>query len=248
MPARFPDHPRARALLVILALAGCLSAGAAPPEGSGRPLQGNAAARDATAPPSPMFRMDGFMTGRNPFAGGAAGRATFPATLYMRGAASRVDFRGPRGERGLILHDSGTGRGWLADLGEGIALPTPSAGLADLVVDPERPCAHLPFKCQSGAPRFIAGTTRKGWRYRNADGRGPGGTSDGTFWLDGPRGVVVAYRGHMRGLDHEHAFEATLVQFAELPAVLFELPDVVTPEDDAATARGAPARRARPTL
>jgi hypothetical protein len=185
----------------------------------------------AEEPGKPAFTMQATMVGSNPFQSGYDGSA-FPVTLYVTGEATRADFTGPNGERGMMLHDASTNEGWLISLDEGIALPIESPGMRDLLVDPQAPCAKFPGRCQPTRSRFVAGKPAKGWRYRNADGRGPGGTSDGEFWTDPEHGLVLAYRGRKRGWDRTYELWAESVSYGELPEVLFELPDVKVLDDE----------------
>lgn len=183
------------------------------------------------APPEPAVQMQAVMVGANPFRPQGS-PSEFPVTVYLQGDAVRVDFTGPNGERGLLLHDSESQRGWLVSLEEGVALPIGAAGFHDLWVDPQAPCADMGVRCQPMGERFVAGALASGWRYRNADGRGPGGTSDGDFWIDPSHGVILAYRGHMRDRDKVHELRAESVAYGPLPAVLFELPKTIAVPDD----------------
>ncbi len=184
------------------------------------------------APEKPALQMQAIMTGANPFK--PQGRPSeFPVTVYLQGDAVRVDFAGPNGERGLMLHDAASQEGWLVSLEEGLAVPIGAAGLHELWVDPQEPCANIGVRCQPMGERFVAGTLATGWRYRNAEGRGPGGTSEGDFWLDAEHGVILAYRGRTRDRDHVHELRATSVTYGPLPAILFELPKTIAVPDNA---------------
>lgn len=185
----------------------------------------------AQPPPPPAFTMQATMVGPHPF--GSAAHTEFPVTVRMQGAATRVDFAGPRGERGLMLHDGSGGPGWLMDLDQGQALPLDRDEFRALLADPAQPCAHLRVRCQPTGPRHLGGQVLGGWRYRNAEGRGPGGTSDGDFWLDATHGLIVAYRGTKRGRHEVHELRATAVEHGPIPEVLFQLPhDIPLPGAD----------------
>lgn len=184
------------------------------------------------APPEPAVQMQAVMVGANPFR--PQGEPTeFPVTVYLQGDALRVDFAGPNGERGMLLHDAATRKGWLVSLEEGLAVPIGSAGFHELLVDPQDPCADLGLRCQPMGERFVADTLVTGWRYRNADGRGPGGTSDGNFWIDPAHGVILAYRGHTRDRERIHELRAVSAAYDPLPDVLFKLPETIAIPDDA---------------
>lgn len=187
------------------------------------------------APPEPAVRMQAVMTGANPFR--PQGEPTeFPVTIYLQEDALRVDFAGPNGERGMLLHDAANRKGWLVSLEEGLAVPIGSAGFHELRVDPNDPCAALRLRCQPMGERFVGGTLAIGWRYRNAGARGPGGTSNGDFWVDPEHGVILAYRGQTRDRD-VHALRAVSVTHDPLPDVLFELPETIAVPDDANESR-----------
>lgn len=177
-------------------------------------------------PATPAFTMQAFMIGANPFYAGEHG-APFPVTLYMQGDSTRMDFSGPSGQRGVMLHDGAAGKGLLISLDDGIVVPMESPGLADLLVDPEDPCAFSGYRCRPVEPRTVAGKSMPGWRYRGADGRGPGGTSEGEFWIDPSRGVVVAYRGLRDGWDRPYELHAISITYGQLPAAIFDAPQVV---------------------
>lgn len=177
--------------------------------------------RDEDAPVS--FSMRATMVDANPFI--ASGRnESFPIVLHRQDDRTRVDFRGPRGQRGMLLHDARSGNAWLISLDEAAALPISNPGFDNLVVDPQDPCAHMRVRCDATPSRFVAGRTVRGWRYRGAQGRGPGGTSEGRFWVEAEHGVVVAYSGRKRGLDKKYEMEATSISFGELPEALFQPP------------------------
>lgn len=190
-----------------------------------------AGAAEPKPKPEPMFTMKVMANSLNPYSTDGDG-PMLPATLYFRGNASRIDFTGPHGQRGVMVHDAATNNGWLIDLRQSIALPINSPGFRDLTVDPQQPCAHLPARCEPGRSRFIAGQPIQGWRYSNARGRGPGGTSDGIFWSDPEHGVVLAYRGTKRGWDKTYEMHALSISYGNVPEALFELPEVVTVVDD----------------
>ena len=196
------------------------------PAMAGEPPAGTAA--NAAAP---AVQMQAVMVGPNPFR--PQGNSTeFPVTVYMQGEAVRVDFNGPNGERGLLLHDAASQNGWLVSLDEGRALPIGEAGFHDLRVDPRAPCQNIGVRCQPAGERFVAGVLASGWRYRNADGRGPGGTSNGDFWIDPVHGAVLAYRGRMRDRAKVREWRVKSVAYDPLPAVLFELPRTIAVPDD----------------
>lgn len=187
------------------------------------------------SPDEPALRMQAVMTGANPFRPRDES-AEFPVTVYLKGDAARVDFAGPDGERGMLLHDAATGKGWMVSLEQGLAVPIGSAGFHELRVDPNDPCAALRLRCQPMGERFVGGTLAIGWRYRNAGARGPGGTSNGDFWVDPEHGVILAYRGQTRDRD-VHALRAVSVTHDPLPDVLFELPETIAVPDDANESR-----------
>lgn len=192
-------------------------------------LPGGVVAGDTdTAEEADTLVIRALLTDHNPFVPGAR-RTTFHATILLRGRDVRVDLRGPAGQRGLLLHDGEAATGWLADLDGQVAVPVPTAGevFSRLIVDPRAPCAGFGVRCDPGLPRYIAGKSRKGYVFRDAVGRGPGGLGRGEFWVDDEHGVVVAYRGVGRGAREAPAMEADLVQLQRVRSTDFNLPDVV---------------------
>ncbi|QDH71584.1 hypothetical protein [Marilutibacter alkalisoli] len=178
-------------------------------------------------PPAPTaFTLHATMVGDNPYHGGYD-TTPYPVTLYARGKSTRVDFTGPADERGMLLHEADTRSGWLVSLNEGIAIPLDAPGLGELVVEPERPCQRMQARCQPAGNRYVAGRVVKGWRYRNADGRGPAGTSSGELWVDPEHGVILAYSGKKQGWDRRYEMEAMAVTYGPLSELLFELPESV---------------------
>jgi len=167
--------------------------------------------------------LHGVMVDRDPFEASAKTRA-FPVTVYLKGAASRVDFKGPAGERGMLL-DNGDGERWLLAVDQGAAVPVPSGGLGSLRLDPDAPCRGMKGRCEPTRRRFLAGVNAEGWRYRGADGTGPAGTSDGEFWIDPQRGLLLAWEGRKRGRDESYRFHADQFSHEPLPDVLFQLPE-----------------------
>lgn len=166
----------------------------------------------------------------NPFLPGSR-RSEFPVTAFLRGERLRIDFAGPTGERGALLFDSAAGQGWLVHLDDQVALPVDAGaaqGFSSLLVDGADPCARLRPRCEPASPRFIAGKSRRGFRFRSASGRGPGGLSDGEFWVDASLGVVVAYHGIGRGGKDLPAMEAQFLLRDDIAVSYFELPGTVT--------------------
>lgn len=173
------------------------------------------------------------LTDHNPFVAGAR-RTQFPATTFFNGRRLRVDFAGPRGERGALLFDGDTGRGWLVHLDGGIALPLDAAAVrafTSLRIGDQDPCARLAPRCEPARPRFVAGHARPGYRFRDAGGRGPGGLSDGEFWVDGDLGVVVAYQASGRGARDAPEMEAEFLLVDSITPSYFDLPESVTAYD-----------------
>ena len=211
----------------LLALAACLPpACLAARAGAGAEAEAEAAAAEDVG----TIIVRGMLSDHNPFMPGAR-RGRFPATIFLQGERLRVDFAGPAGERGALLFDRGTGQGWLVHLDQQVALPVDASAVRSvnpLRVDAADPCARLRPHCGPTGSRFIAGQARKGYRYRSAAGRGPGGTSDGEFWVDGPLGVLVAYRGTGRSGRDAPAMEADFLLVDEIEPAYFELPSTVT--------------------
>lgn len=170
------------------------------------------------------------ITDHNPFVAGTR-RSEFPATAFLHGQRLRVDFAGPRGERGALLFDGATGRGWLVHLDGGVALPLDAnavRGFASLRVDMADPCAGLAPRCEPAPARFVAGRSRPGYRFRDAGGRGPGGLSDGAFWVDGDLGIVLAYEPGGRTGRDAPAMEAEFLLVDEIAPSYFDLPGTVS--------------------
>jgi len=180
-------------------------------------------ALQAHGAPVQGFMLQGVMVDRDPFEASAKTRA-FPVTLYLKGAASRVDFRGPTGERGMLL-DTGEGKRWLVAVDQAAALPVPAGGLGLLRLDPEAPCQGMKGRCAPIRRRFLAGVNAEGWRYRGADGTGPAGTSDGEFWIDPEHGLLLGWEGRKRGRSEAYRFHADRFSHEPLPDVLFQLPE-----------------------
>jgi|SRR5690606_4628711 len=181
--------------------------------------------RDGSGGGTRSLLMEAQVTGDNPFRPGS--NASFPARIHLQGPRLRIDVTGPEGQRVMLLRDDSVAAAWLVSLDEGLALPTDARGLGELFVDPEHPCEHLRVRCAPAGTRFVAGKSATGWRFRDARGRGPAGTSDGEFWIHPEEGVVVAYRGTRRGRDDTLSMEARSVSTAPLPEELFDLPEVV---------------------
>lgn len=170
----------------------------------------------------------------NPFGTGTAEEG-FAAELSVRGSRSRLSFQGARGERGVLLHDAESGEAWLLGLDRASALPVGTGLFTALRVAPEAPCTRLPRGCRPVDAKVVAGGMRRGWRYRGADGQGPGGTSEGDFWIDDQTGVVLAYRGRSGGMRRDTAMVAAAVVYQPVSDAAFELPSVdrAAPRDDA---------------
>ncbi|MBB1060036.1 hypothetical protein [Marilutibacter spongiae] len=191
-----------------------------------------AQAPEAEAAPPPSVSISATLVGDSPF-GGLRQDAPQSVRLYARGDASRVDFKGPKGERAMLLREGAPGPGWMISLDRGIAIPTTAPGPGPLSVDPSKPCAGMGARCQKAGTRYVAGRVVQGWRYRGADGRGPAGTSEGELWVEPEHGVVLGYSGRRTGWDRVHSMEAASVSFEPLPEVLFKLPETVeTPDGD----------------
>lgn len=175
--------------------------------------------------------LHGVMVDHDPFQAAADTRA-FPVTVYLKGKASRVDFEGPAGERGMLL-DPAEGERWLVALEQGAALPVPGGGLGALQRDPADPCRDMKGHCEPTKRRFVAGINAAGWLYRGAAGTGPAGTSDGKFWIDPDQGLVLAWEGRKRGRGETYRFQADRVSIDALPDVIFQLPEsTVLPGED----------------
>lgn len=183
------------------------------------------------APPPLTIVLGGTLVDHNPFVPGSR-RSDVPVTIFINRDRLRVDFSGPSGQRGMLLHDGGSGRGWLADLDERMAVPVDAGAIrsfSGLVVDPAAPCEGIGVRCEPAAPRFIAGKPRSGYRFRGASGKGPGGLSDGEFWVDGALGVVLAYRATGTRTERSPALSADFALIDELPEAYFQLPDLDVP-------------------
>lgn len=170
------------------------------------------------------------LAGDNPFQPGSA--EPFPARIYLQGERSRIDLTGPAGERVMLLRDGSTGIAWLVSLDEGAAMPSDARGLGQLFVDPVEPCAHLRVRCVPAGSRFIAGEPAEGWKYRDARGRGPGGTSDGTLWVRPGEGLVVGYTGTRTDRGDRFSMDVHAVWSGPLPQALFEPPESTGFPDD----------------
>ncbi len=152
------------------------------------------------------------------------GERPSPVTIHLNGERSRVDFNGRGAEAIHLLVDEQTRRGWIIDSGQSRAIPMVARGFGELLVDPEAPCARLGVRCRPVPSRVIAGVRAQGWRYMDADRRGPGGTSRGEFWVDPARGLILAYEGHRNGRSRTYRMQAMSVTPVEDADALFELP------------------------
>ena len=189
------------------------------------------AAADGALPEQTIV-LGGTLVDHNPFAPGSR-RGSVPVTIFLERERLRVDFTGPAGQRGMLLHDVAAGQGWLADLDARMAIPVDAGAtrsFSGLVVDPEAPCRRIGPRCEPASARFIAGESRRGYRFRSAEGKGPGGLSDGVFWIDASLGVVLAYRAAGARPERGPALEADFALIDELPDSYFELPDLDVPE------------------
>lgn len=184
---------------------------------------GGAAAEDQApaAPEPPQAIVHAIAEGYGPVA--ARGGASLPLTLRLRGDAARIEFSDPKGRDAYLLV-SGPGReGWLVSVPGNVAMPLPRAGTA-FWFDPEAPCETLQATCSPAPGEVIAGRAARGWRYRNAAGRGPDGTDSGTLWVDAATGLLLGYRGKLSGRDEARSLRTVSVSYASVPADIFERP------------------------
>lgn len=168
--------------------------------------------------------MEGIMRGPDP--GGSGRTSTRRVRLYYRYGAMRIEHDAAGGRRDVLISPAGDSV-WLVDEEEGIAMPVQATVLRDLAVNPEDPCAGMGMsaRCEPVQSRSIAGVVAKGWRYRNARGRGPAGTNRGELWLDPATGLVLSYRGQAASRRERRDFHAVSVYYQELPEALFQLPE-----------------------
>lgn len=158
-------------------------------------------------------------------------------TLRIKGDAVRVDFRGDRGDSGYLLFDNRTRKGWFVAEGDGFALPMAQTGFEALLVDPAQPCARMQARCERSQGDIVAGIAAEGWRYYNAGGRGPDGTSQGRFWIDPASGLMLAYRGEVSGQPNRREMRGLSLSRAPLTDSVFHLSDRI-PVLDAARRGG----------
>lgn len=155
---------------------------------------------------------------------GEEGRAR-AVTIRIRGKMTRIDTSGLDGSDAHLLAVAGEHRRWLVSEGDKVAVPVASDGFR-MRVDPAAPCAQMQAACRRTGGDVVAGRVVQGWGYRDADGRGPGNTDQGEFWVDPPTGLVLAYRGGRDdGVTATRAFRAVSVSLDPLPEALFRLPD-----------------------
>lgn len=191
----------------------------------------------ASAPgdePSPTsLTIQGTMVGGNPFYPGQ-GASPYKVTIFSRGDKSRVDIETAEGEQAIFLMDGESRHGWIVSLDHGVALPTSATGIGPLQLDPVQPCVAIDARCERSGQRFMAGQVAQGWRFRGAQGRGPGGTSEGVVWLDEGTGTVLGYNGTRFGRGSAHSMEADFVSHQPLPDEIFQVPVSVELSDPAA--------------
>lgn len=195
------------------------------------------AAGDGGEPPS--LTLDALASGFGPAQPRHGGQMA-AITLRIKGDAVRVDFRGDRGDSGYLLFDNRTRKGWFVAEGDGFALPMTQTGFEALLVDPSEPCARIQARCERTQGETIAGIAAEGWRYHNAGGRGPDGTSQGTFWMDPASGLMLAYRGQVAGQQNRREMRGLSLSRAPLADSVFHLSDRIPVLD---ATRGSSGRR-----
>lgn len=157
--------------------------------------------------------------------GFAGATRPLPVTLHLKPGMSRIDFN-QRGAEGIyMLVDEQARQGWLIDAGHATARPLQARGFAELRVDPQQPCRNFGVRCRPIPSKVIAGIRAKGWRYLDADRRGPGGTARGEFWVDEARGLILGYQGYRTGRSRACRMQVMSVVSVEEAAELFRLPD-----------------------
>jgi len=66
------------------------------------------------------------------------------------------------------------------------------------------------------------------WRYRLSNPTGPGGTRQGSMWLDAETGLVLAYDGKT-GVGQDQRWQVKEVSYRPVPPELFDVPSVPAP-------------------
>jgi hypothetical protein len=156
--------------------------------------------------------------------GGSREGAVFRANVYRRGPAMRVDLAHESVPEGYVIQRSPGEPGWFVLTGLEQMLPMPTDAYRGLWVDAGEPCRAWPGYCDRTGAREIAGRQVQGWRIRNARDRGPGGMSQGEFWVDEEWGLILGYRGTTRRGGHAREMHVLHVGESELDRELFALP------------------------
>jgi hypothetical protein len=153
-------------------------------------------------------------------------------TVYFRDDAMRVQFEDATGAQYALILAKDAPTGWIVGQ-RGGAMPVPGMHWP-LRFDPQQPCAGLGMfaDCQPGQTGLHAGRPARQWRYRLANGKGPGMTRQGTMWLDTETGLVLSYRGRT-GLEEQQQWEVQRVRYGPQPDALFQPPEPAAPSHDA---------------
>lgn len=151
-------------------------------------------ANDAPEPGVPGLRMAVVFLGADPL--GTAGSTAYHAEIGATVDALRAEFTVVGGRRFTLLQPAGSHTSWLVDSASGALMPFQGEGLRGLFVDPGDPCASVGGRCRALPERRFGEIRATAWRYRNAT-RGPGGTREGTLWVDPDRAIIVAYEGRV---------------------------------------------------
>ena len=159
--------------------------------------------------------------------GPVRGTGAMPMTVRLSESRLRIDFDIPRGGDGYLLADTAADQAWLVSVSGDVALPVPAPAWTGFRLDPEAPCAAMGARCEPGAVDVIANRLVRKWRYRNADGRGPDGTDNGTLWVDPRTGLLLAFRGRLAGRDDTRGYDVLSVEAGELDDALFALPRTI---------------------
>lgn len=159
--------------------------------------------------------------------GPVRGNQPMPITVRLSESRLRIDFDIPRGGDGYLLADTAADQAWLISVSGDVALPVPAPAWTGFRLDPEAPCAAMGARCEPGAMDVVANTLVRRWRYRNADGRGPDGTDNGTLWVDPRSGLLLAFRGRLAGRDDTRGYDVLSVEQGELDDALFTLPRTI---------------------
>lgn len=154
---------------------------------------------------------------------GTPARTAIPVELSFRGQQLAIGFTGAD-RRAYQLVRAVEGAPLVLLDGRGGAMPLPR-GRLDLFFDPAAPCAAMGMMsdCRSMGEGVYAGRNAVQWCYRHGNRKGPGGSEDGTMWLDAETGLVLGYDATTAG-GQRLEWQVRQLRYGPQPDALFALP------------------------